>query len=81
MATCFILRSDDVRYRTSLDNLKISAKRGRDEYPTITNAFDVLVRESGDHYAARWCVPIFLPRRHRGGPRGGRGRSSFLFAQ
>ena len=49
MAVCYILRSDTDRYGKLLDDLKSSANRGRDEYPvTLTDAFDLLVRESGE---------------------------------
>jgi hypothetical protein len=82
MATCFILRSDETRYKKLLDDLKSSANRGRDEYPTtLTNAFDLLVRESGEYNTMRGSSSRFRPRRRRGGPRGGRGRNSFLFTQ
>ena len=47
-AIFFILRSDESRYKDLLKDLKSSAYRGRDEYPTtLTNGFDLLVRESG----------------------------------
>lgn len=50
MATCFSLRSDPKRYRTLLEDLKRSANLGRDEYPeTLTEAFNVVVRESGEY--------------------------------
>ena len=82
MATCFILRSDGFsersRYKKLLDDLKSSANRGRDEYPaTLTEAFDLLVRESGEHDTARSFNPSWRARRGRGG----RGRGNFLFAQ
>ena len=49
LAMCFILRSDEGRYKNLLNDLKSSANRGRDEYPTtLTDAFDLLVRESGE---------------------------------
>ena len=39
MAVCFILRSDEARYKKLNDNLKRSANPGRDEYPkTLTDA-------------------------------------------
>ena len=82
MAAHVVLRSDDARYRTLLDDLKSSANRERDECPTtLTNDYDLLVRESGEQDTARGFPPRFLPRRPRGGPRGDRGRNSFLFAQ
>ena len=78
MAVCFMLRSDDARYKTLLDGLKRSANLGRDEYPeTLTEAFDLLVRESGEYDTVR---PLTNRFRGRGG-RGGRGRQSYLFAQ
>ena len=50
MAICFILRSDEIRYKRLLEDLKRSANLGRDEYPeTLTKAFDLLVRESGEY--------------------------------
>ena len=50
MSVCFILRSDEFRYKSLLDDLKISANLGRDEYPTtLTDAFDLSVRESGEY--------------------------------
>ena len=50
MAVCYILRSDASRYSKLLDDLKSSANRGRDEYPTtLTDAFDLLVRNSGEY--------------------------------
>ena len=33
-AICFLLRSDEYRYKELLDDLKKGAYRGRDEYPT-----------------------------------------------
>eukprot|EP00555_Chaetoceros_dichaeta_P015393 CAMPEP_0198275326 /NCGR_PEP_ID=MMETSP1447-20131203/64102_1 /TAXON_ID=420782 /ORGANISM="Chaetoceros dichaeta, Strain CCMP1751" /LENGTH=154 /DNA_ID=CAMNT_0043970089 /DNA_START=87 /DNA_END=552 /DNA_ORIENTATION=+ len=46
----FILRCDGIserlRYKKLLEDLRSSANRGRDEYPTtLTGAFDLLVRE------------------------------------
>ena len=50
MAVCFIIRSDEGRYKKLLDDLKCSANRGRDEYPVALNdTFDLLVRESGEY--------------------------------
>ena len=50
MAVCFLLRSDETRYKTLLDYLKRSSNLGRDEYHvTLTEAFDLLVRESGEY--------------------------------
>ena len=78
MAICFILRSDELRHKRLLEDLKRSANLGRDEYPeTLTDAFDLLVRESGEYDTVR-----ATSNRHRGrGTRGGRGRQNFLFAQ
>jgi len=58
MAECFILRCDGLsehsRYKKLLKDLKSSANRGRDEYPTtLTDAFDLLVRESGEYDTVR----------------------------
>ena len=80
MAVCFMLRSDESRYKTLLEGLKRSANLGRDEYPaTLTEAFDLLVRESGEYDTVR---PPQQNNRFRGrGGRGGRGRTSYLFAQ
>ena len=78
MAVCFVLRSDPERYKVLLNDLKRSANLGRDEYPkTLTEAFDLLVRESGEYDTVR---PPSNRYRGRGG-RGGRGRYNFLFAQ
>lgn len=78
MAVCFLLRSDETRYKTLLDDLKRSSNLGRDEYPaTLTEAFDLLVRESGEYDTVR---PLNSRFRGRGG-RGTRGRNSYLFAQ
>ena len=58
--------------------MKSAANRGRDEYPvTLTEAFDLLVRESGEYDS----VSIYNQRHRSRGGRGGRGRHSFLFAQ
>ena len=82
MAACVVLRSDDARYRRFLDDLKSPANRRGDECPTIiTNAFDLLVHEFGECDTSRGNPSMFRPRRPRGGPRGGRGRNDFLFAQ
>ena len=41
-ALCFILKSDEAKYKTSLDNLKSSSNHGQDEYPfTLTVAFNM----------------------------------------
>ena len=78
LAICFILRSDPERYKVLLNDLRRSANLGRDEYPeTLTEAFDLLVRESGEYDTVR---PPSNRYRGRGG-RGGRGRQNFLFAQ
>ena len=78
MAVCYMLKSDDGRYKRLNDDLKSSANRGRDEYPqTLTDAFNLLVRESGEYDTVRANVPRY----RRAGGRGGRGRQSFLFAQ
>ena len=46
-AICFIIKSDESRFKKLYDNLNISAYRGRDEYPTtLTASYDLLVRES-----------------------------------
>ena len=50
MAVNFILRSDNNRFKKLNDDLKSSANRGRDEYHvTLTDAFNLLVRESGEY--------------------------------
>ena len=78
MAICFILRSEQHRLKKLLDNLKSSANHGKDEYPgTVTEAFDLLVRESGEYDG---LAPSTNRYRGRGGPRG-RGRHSYMFAQ
>ena len=47
---CYILRSNEGRYKKLLDDLKSLENCGRDEYPeTLTNAFNLLVRESGEY--------------------------------
>ena len=47
---CFILREDEGRYKTLLDDLKSSANCGRNEYPTtLILAFDLLVREPDEY--------------------------------
>ena len=49
MGMCFILRCHEGTYKKLLDDLKQSANLGRDEYPeTLTEAFNLLVRESGE---------------------------------
>ena len=84
MAACFILRCDGFgersRYKNILEDLKSSANRGRDEYPTtLTDAFDLLVRESGEYDTVCGFKPRYRTRQGRGGGRG-RGRG-FLFTQ
>ena len=80
MAISFILRSDENRFKKLNDDLKSSANRGRDKYPvTLTEAFNLLVRESGEYGTVRIYNPRFRGG-HRGGC-GGRGRHNFLFAQ
>ena len=84
MAACFILRCDGFgersRYKNLLEDLKSSANRGRDEYPTtLTAAFDLLVRESGEYDTVRGFNTRYRNNQGRGGGRG-RGRG-FLFAQ
>ena len=71
MVICFILRSDPERHKVLLQDLKRSANLGCDEHPkTLTEAFDLLVRESGECDATRTVSNRYC---HRGG-RGGRGR-------
>ena len=71
MAICFILKSDKERYKDLLQDSKRSVNLGRDEYlETLTEAFDLLVRESDEYDTVR---PTSNRYRGRGG-RGGRGR-------
>ena len=57
-----------------LEDLKRSANLGRDEYPeTLTEAFNLLVRESGEYDTVRTTSTRYRPR----GGRGGRGRQIF----
>ena len=71
MATSFILRSDESRYKTLLDGLKRSANLGRDEYSTtLTEAFYLLVQESSEYDTFRHSSNRY---RGRGG-RSGHGR-------
>jgi len=68
LAVCFILRSDGTgersRYKKLLEDLKSSANRGRDEYPiTLTDAFDLLVHESGEYDTVRRGNPRYRRRR------------------
>ena len=50
MAVCFILRSDDVRYKKLNNDLKSSANQGRGEYPkTLTDSFDLIANEYGEY--------------------------------
>ena len=77
MAVCYILRSDIDRYGKLLEDLKSSANRGRDKYHvTLTNTFDLLVRESGDFDTVR---PAHRP--GSCGGRGGRGGRNYMFVQ
>ena len=80
LAVCFILRSNKTRYAKLLDDLKRSANLGRDEYPeSLTEAFNLLVRESGEYNGVRRA---YNPRFGRGhGGQGGRGRNGFMFDQ
>ena len=71
-----------------LENLKNSAYRGRDEYPeTLTSAYEILVRESGEFNTSKPREQNFQRCRGRGGGggggRGGRGRGgrSFTFTK
>ena len=78
MAIYFILRSNPERYKVLLQDLKRSANLGRDEYPkTLTEAFDLLVRESGKYDTVQTVSNRYRPR----GGRSRRGRQFFLFAQ
>lgn len=79
-AVCFILRADENRYKSILKDLKSSAYRGRDEYPTtLTSAFDLLVRES-ENFEKKSTQPFY--RGERGGRSGrGGGRYGVYFAQ
>ena len=44
MAVCYILKSNENRYKQLLEDLKSSANHGRDKYPvTLTDAFNSLV--------------------------------------
>ena len=77
MAVYFILRSNESRYNTLFDGLKRSANLGREKYPaTLTEAFNLLVRESGEYGS-------LCPRNGRyrtRGRHGGRDRHSYLLA-
>lgn len=80
MGMCFILRSHKGTYKKLLDDLKRSSNLGRDKYPeTLTEAFNLLVIESGEYDSVRQTSNHRYGRGRSG--RGGRGRSSFLFAQ
>ena len=73
MTTGFILRSDVNRYKQLLKDLKRLANLGRDEYPeSLTEAFNLLVRESGEYDTVR----NRYSNRYRG--RGGQGGQSFF---
>lgn len=79
IAICLILRSDVDRYKRLLEDLKRSVNLGRDKYPeSLTEAFDLLVRESGKYNTV---LPSGSNIYHGRGRRGGRGRQSFLFNQ
>ena len=77
MAVSFILCSDNYRFKKLNEDLKSATNRGRDEYPvTLTEDFDLLVRESGEYDS----MTTYNPRHRSRSGRGGRGRNSFLFA-
>ena len=81
MAVSYILRSNEVRYKKLLDGLRTSANLGRKEYPeTLTDAFNLLVRESGEYDNIRQTNIFFRGRGGRDG-RGGQGNHTFMFAQ
>ena len=68
MAVSFILRSDNNRFKKLNDDLKRSANRGRNEYHvSLMDAFNLLVRDSGEYDTVRNYNPRFR------GPRCGRG--------
>ena len=70
------MRSDADRYGKFLEDLKSSANRGRDKYPvTLTDAFDLLVRESGEFDTTQ----PYRRYNGRGGRGGGRTRN-YMFA-
>ena len=85
MSVCYVLRNDADRYSKLLEDLKSSANCGRDEYPTtLTDAFDLLVRKSGEYDTTQSY------QRYSGlGGRGGRGgcgghgsrTRNYMFAQ
>ena len=78
MAVCFTLGSDQQRYKKLLDDLKSSANCGRDKYPeTVTDAFDLLVRDSGEYDSV---APPNNRYRGHSGPRG-RGCQNIMVAQ
>ena len=78
MAACYILRSDDNRFKRLLEDLKRSANLGRDEYPkTLTEAFNLLMRELGEYDTVRQPYNRFRGR----ATCGGRGNPAFMFAQ
>ena len=79
MVISFILRSDENRFKKLKHYLKSFANRVRDEHSiTLTEAFNFLVRESGENGTVRNFNPRFRGTR---GSRGGRGKQNFLFAQ
>ena len=54
MAITFILGSTSNRFKKLCKDLKSAANRGRDEYPvTLMEAFNLLVRESGEYDTVR----------------------------
>ena len=77
MGISFILGSDENRLKKLKEDLKSPTNSGRDELPvTLTEAFNLLVRESGEYDIVRKYNPRF--RGPRGG-RGGRGTQNFMF--
>ena len=78
MALCYILKSDEDRFKRLLENFKRSANLRRYEYPkTLTEVFNLLVRELGEYDTARQPNNRF---RGQGG-RGGSGNHTFVFTQ
>ena len=78
MAVCFTLGSDPQTYKKLLNDLRSLVNRGRDKYlETVTDVFDLLVRDSGEYDSI--ALPTNMYRRRRG-PRG-RGHQSYMFSQ